>query len=72
MSFGGDGTGGTPDADSILAQPPLQESPSAQQDSAQEEGQAAESMCPNQSDYLDDWPAQALKLVNTLQVLILP
>lgn len=42
MNFGSDAAGATPDADSILAQPPLQgESPLE----GQGEGQAAESMC---------------------------
>lgn len=45
MSFGGDGAGGTPDADSILAQPPLQESPPAEP--AQDEGQNVDSMHPD-------------------------
>jgi SWI/SNF related-matrix-associated actin-dependent regulator of chromatin subfamily C len=43
LNFGSDAAGGTPDANSILAQPPLQgESPSGQD--GQGEGQAAESM----------------------------
>jgi SWI/SNF related-matrix-associated actin-dependent regulator of chromatin subfamily C len=43
LNFGSDAAGGTPDANSILAQPPLQgESPSGQE--GQGEGQGAEGM----------------------------
>jgi SWI/SNF related-matrix-associated actin-dependent regulator of chromatin subfamily C len=42
LNFGSDAAGGTPDANSILAQPPLQgDSPSEQE--GQGEGQATES-----------------------------
>ena len=42
LNFGSDAAGGTPDANSILAQPPLQgESPQE----GQGEGPAAEGMC---------------------------
>jgi hypothetical protein len=48
LNFGSEAAGGTPDADSILAQPPLQEeSPSKEETSG--EGQAAESMYPDHS-----------------------
>ena len=48
MNFGSDAAGGTPDADSILAQPPLQEESPAKEETSGE-GQAAESMYPDQS-----------------------
>lgn len=37
LNYGSDAAGGTPDANSILAQPPLQDSPG--------QGEGAESMC---------------------------
>ena len=40
MNFGADAAGGTPDADSILAQPPLQEESPAKEETS---SQAAES-----------------------------
>lgn len=47
LNFGSEAAGGTPDADSILAQPPLQgESPLGQEESSSVGGgQATESTC---------------------------
>lgn len=53
INFGVDAAGGTPDADSILAQPPLQGESPQEESSGQGEGQAAESMHPNRSDCLN-------------------
>lgn len=73
LSFGADGAGGTPDADSILAQPPLQESPSAQEEStAQGEGQAAEGMHLSRSIFLSGWSFYVITPANTRQHLMLP